>query len=78
MIAVPLPQHSDDPPAVERLVDESLPIAEVHRRVAALASHLGYSRPSYEQIRVLVREHRGARFADRRPEAPTTLPGSIA
>ena len=27
--------------AVERLDDESLPIAEVHRRVAALASHLG-------------------------------------
>ena len=44
--------------AIERLDDESLPIAEVHRRVAALASHLGQARPSYEQIRLLVHEHR--------------------
>lgn len=43
---------------IERLDDERLPIAEVHRRVAALASHLGYPRPSYEQVRVLVHEHR--------------------
>jgi hypothetical protein len=51
--------------AVERLDDDSVPIAEVYRRVAALASHLGYSRPSYEQIRILVHEHR------RRGLAPT-------
>jgi len=51
--------------AVERLDDESVPIAEVHRRVAALASHLSRSRPSYEQIRILVHEHR------RRGLAPT-------
>lgn len=44
--------------AIERLDDEAVPIAEVYRRVAALASHLGYPRPSYEQIRVLVHEHR--------------------
>jgi hypothetical protein len=44
--------------AIERLDDESVPIAEVHRRVAALASHLGYSRPSYQQVRLLVHEHR--------------------
>jgi len=44
--------------AIERLDDTELPIAEVHRRVAALADHLGCSRPSYEQIRVLVHEHR--------------------
>ena len=44
--------------AIERLDDESVPIAEVHRRVAALASQLGHSRPSYEQVRVLVHEHR--------------------
>ena len=44
--------------AIERLDDDSVPIAEVYRRVAALASHLGYSRPSYEQVRVLVHEHR--------------------
>jgi hypothetical protein len=33
---------------IERLDDDSVPIAEVHRRVAALASHLGLTRPSYE------------------------------
>ena len=43
---------------IERLDDDSLPIAEVNRRVGALASHLGFVRPSYEQIRVLVHEHR--------------------
>jgi hypothetical protein len=43
---------------IERLDDESVPIAEVYRRVAALAGHLGYARPSYEQVRVLVHEHR--------------------
>jgi hypothetical protein len=44
--------------AIERLDDDTVPIAEVHRRVAALASELGLSRPSYEQIRRLVHEHR--------------------
>lgn len=44
--------------AVERLDDEAVPVAEVHRRVAALASRLGQARPSYEQVRVLVHEHR--------------------
>jgi len=51
--------------AVERLDDDSVPIAEVHRRVAALASYLGFARPSYEQVRILVHEHR------RRGLAPT-------
>ena len=51
--------------ALERIDDDSLPIAEVHRRLAAVASQLGYSRPSYEQTRVLVHEHR------RRGLAPT-------
>jgi hypothetical protein len=50
---------------IERLDDDSLPIAEVNRRVGTLASHLGLTRPSYEQIRVLVHEHR------RRGLAPT-------
>jgi len=50
---------------IERLDDESVPIAEVSRRVGALASHLGLVRQSYEQIRVLVHEHR------RRGLAPT-------
>jgi len=49
--------------AIERLDDESVPIAEVHRRVAALASHLGHSRPSYEQVRVLIHEHRDTGLA---------------
>ncbi len=44
--------------AIERFDDEAVPIAEVNRRVGALASHLGFVRPSYEQIRVLVHEHR--------------------
>jgi len=51
--------------AIERLDDDSLPIAEVYRRVAAVASHFGIVRPSYEQIRILVHEHR------RRGLAPT-------
>ncbi len=50
---------------MERLDDDAVPIAEVYRRVAALASNLGFARPSYEQIRVLVHEHR------RRGLAPT-------
>ena len=49
--------------AIERLDDDSLPIAEVNRRVGALASQLGFVRPSYEQIRVLVHEHREQGFA---------------
>jgi hypothetical protein len=44
--------------AIERLDDETVPIAEVHRRVATLAGEIGLSRPSYEQIRTLVHEHR--------------------
>jgi hypothetical protein len=51
--------------AIDRLDDESVPIAEVHRRVAGVASALGLARPSYEQVRVLVHEHR------RRGLAPT-------
>jgi len=49
--------------AIERLDDDCVPIAEVHRRVAALASHLGHTRPSYEQVRVLVHEHRATGLA---------------
>jgi hypothetical protein len=50
---------------IERLDDGSLPIAEVNRRVGTLASQIGLTRPSYEQIRVLIHEHR------RRGLAPT-------
>jgi hypothetical protein len=48
---------------IERLDDDSVLIAEVHRRVAALASHLSLSRPRYEQVRVLVHERRRAGLA---------------
>ena len=51
--------------AIERLDDDAVPIAEVNRRVGALASQLDLVRPSYEQIRMLVHEHR------RRGLAPT-------
>lgn len=44
--------------AIERLDDERLPIAEVYRRVAAVAELIGLARPSYERVRVLVHEHR--------------------
>ena len=49
--------------ALERLDDESLPIAEVCRRVGAVADVLEVTRPSYEQLRVLVRLHRRRRLA---------------
>jgi hypothetical protein len=41
-----------------RLDDPRLPIAETHRRVAELASRLDLTRPSYQQVRLLVHEHR--------------------
>ncbi len=41
-----------------RLDDSRVPIAETHRRVGELASRLGLTRPSYQQIRLLVHEHR--------------------
>ena len=44
--------------AIERLDDDAVPIAEVNRRVGAVASQLGLVRPSYEQVRVLVHERR--------------------
>ena len=49
--------------ALERLDDDRLPIAEVYRRVAGVAEIIGCSRPSYEQIRVLVHEHRARGLA---------------
>ena len=44
--------------AVERLDDGSMPVAEIGRRLGGVAAELGVPRPSYEQIRVLVRRHR--------------------
>jgi hypothetical protein len=52
--------------AVVKRDDPTVPIAETYRRVAADAERLGYTRPSYEQIRVLV--HRARRIR----KGPTT------
>jgi hypothetical protein len=40
--------------AVVRMHDDSLPIAEINRRVGEIALALGLTKPSYEQVRVLV------------------------
>jgi hypothetical protein len=47
--------------ALERLDDESVPIAEVSRRLGAEADKLGLPRPSYQRVRVLVHELRTRR-----------------
>jgi hypothetical protein len=44
-----------------RLDDRTVPIAETYRRVADEAERHGYTRPSYQRIRVLVHESRRAR-----------------
>jgi len=40
--------------ALARLDDDRLPIAEVNRRLGDLALRFGFTKPSYEQVRVLV------------------------
>jgi hypothetical protein len=52
--------------ALVRVHDKSLPIAEVNRRLGRLARELGLTKPSYEQVRVLVHALR------RRELDPTT------
>jgi hypothetical protein len=54
--------------ALERLDDETVPIAEISRRVGAEAERLGLHRPSYQRVRVLVHELR----ASRRRRGPST------
>jgi hypothetical protein len=49
---------------IERLSDESLSAAEITRRAGVMAERLGQRRPSYERVRMLVREVR------RRPQPP--------
>lgn len=44
--------------ALARFDDESLPIAEIARRVCAEADRRGLTRPSYERLRALVHELR--------------------
>ncbi|HMB17721.1 MAG TPA: hypothetical protein VKO41_00265 [Gaiellaceae bacterium] len=41
-----------------KLDDPNVPIAETYRRVGAEAERLGFTRPSYERIRVLVQQER--------------------
>jgi hypothetical protein len=44
--------------SIPRLDRTSRPIAETCRRVGLVADALGLTRPSYEQVRVLVHDHR--------------------
>ncbi|HET8605986.1 MAG TPA: hypothetical protein VFL66_03045 [Gaiellaceae bacterium] len=46
--------------ALERLDDPSVPIAETARRLGREADRLGLTRPSYDRVRELVHERRGA------------------
>jgi hypothetical protein len=50
--------------ALTRLDDPTHPIAHSHRRLGLVADWLGVTRPSYEQVRILVKAHR------RRPLQP--------
>jgi hypothetical protein len=47
--------------ALVRLDDRTVPIAETYRRVASDADRNGFTRPSYQRVRVLVHESRRAR-----------------
>jgi len=44
--------------ALERLDDPRLPIAETNRRLGEIAELIGLPRPSYEQVRRIVRAQR--------------------
>ena len=48
--------------AIERVDDARLPIAETNRRIGLIAEALGVPRPSYEQVRRLVRRMRRGRW----------------
>jgi hypothetical protein len=41
-----------------RLDDPTLPIAEINRRLGVVAEGLGLTRPSYQQVRVIVHQLR--------------------
>jgi len=49
--------------AARRLDDDTQSIAEIHRRVGTVAGHLGLAQPSYQRVRLLVREIRAGRAA---------------
>ena len=61
--------------AIRRLDDESLPIAEVWRRVGAAADCLGVSRPGYDHVRriILAERERKAELREIRNEVVGTL-----
>jgi hypothetical protein len=46
---------------IERLAEAPLTAAEITRIAGTLAEELGFRRPSYQQVRVLVRERREER-----------------
>jgi hypothetical protein len=56
--------------AIAHLDDRHEPIAETNRRIGALAGDLGLARPSYQQVRLLVKDHRCGRL---RPTAGQVL-----
>jgi hypothetical protein len=47
--------------AVGRLDDGEQPVAEIHRRLGTIADELGLAQPSYQRVRLLVRELRAGR-----------------
>jgi hypothetical protein len=47
--------------ALARLDNGKLPVAELHRRLGEVAGHLGLAQPSYERVRMLVRDLRTRR-----------------
>ena len=50
--------------ALEQLLkDESVPVAEVNRRLGAVADALSVPRPSYERVRLIVRDRRSGGYA---------------
>jgi hypothetical protein len=56
--------------ALARLDDRTLPIAEINRRLGVVAEGLGLTRPSYQQVRVIVHQ---LRSRSRSPRIGETL-----
>lgn len=56
--------------ALARLDDPTFPIAEINRRLGVVAEGLGLTRPSYQQVRVIVHQ---LRSQSRSPRVGETL-----
>jgi hypothetical protein len=56
--------------ALSRLDDSTLPIAEINRRLGVVSEGLGLTRPSYQQVRVIVHQ---LRSKPRSPRVGETL-----